>query len=563
MLVELVIENYAVIERLRVRFHGGLNLLTGETGSGKSIVVDALGLLLGSRASPETIRSGAERARVSGIFEAPSAPAARAILESAGIAIEDGELLIEREILAGGKSRAFAGSRPVTAALLRDLAQHLGDIHGQHDQQRLFSPDAQLEILDAFAGASNLLEEVHAAYAGWRACRAELEDLERNEQEKLRLADLWSFQRREIEEVSPKSGEDAELEIERRILQNFARIEEAARGAYETLYDSPAPALAGIRSSIRRLEELARIDPALGALAETLKPTEFAVEEASYALRDYLSHLEANPERLEEIESRLAALDKLKRKYGAALDQVLAYLEDVRVRMAAVENAEERRSTLGKQLKELTEAYEDAAGRLSRSRKEAARKLAKRVEEELATLAMERTSLRMDLERVAWSPEGFDEVRFLVSANPGEEPRPLDKVASGGEIYRIALALKTCVAEGAASKSRSTGGPARTLVFDEVDAGIGGRAAEVVGRRLKLLSASSQVLCVTHLPQIAGFAGHHYFVEKREENGRTVAVIRELDAPARTREIGRMLSGEKVTEEALRHAEKLIQMCSR
>jgi DNA repair protein RecN (Recombination protein N) len=563
MLVELVIENYAVIERLRVRFHRGLNLLTGETGSGKSIVVDALGLLLGSRASPEMIRTGAERARVSGIFEAPSAPAARALLESAGIEIEDGELLIEREILAGGKSRAFAGSRPVTAALLRDLAQHLGDIHGQHDQQRLFSPDAQLEILDAFAGASNLLDEVRAAYAGWRACRAELEDLERNEQEKLRLADLWSFQRREIEEVAPKAGEDAELEIERRILQNFARIQEAAQGAYETLYDSPASALAGIRSSTRRLEELARIDPALGAVAESLKPTEFAVEEASFALRDYLSHLEANPERLEEIESRLAALDKLKRKYGAALDQVLAYLEDVRTRMAAVENAEERRAALGKQLKELTEAYEDAAGRLSRSRKDAARKLAKRVEEELASLAMERTTLRMDLERVAWSPGGFDEVRFLVSANPGEEPRPLDKVASGGEISRIALALKTCVAEGAASKSRSTGGPVRTLVFDEVDAGIGGRAAEVVGRRLKLLSAASQVLCVTHLPQIAGFAGHHYFVEKREENGRTVAVIRELDAPARTREIGRMLSGEKVTEEALRHAEKLIQMCSR
>ena len=562
MLVELVIENYAVIERLRVRFHRGLNLLTGETGSGKSIVVDALGLLLGGRASPEMIRTGAERARVSGIFEAPSAPAARAILESAGIEIEDSELLIEREILAGGKSRAFAGSRPVTAALLRELAQHLGDIHGQHDQQRLFSPDAQLEILDAFAGAANLLDEVRAAYAGWRACRAELEDLERNEQEKLRLADLWSFQRREIEEVAPKADEDAELETERRILQNFARIEEAAQGAYETLYDSPASALAGIRSSIRRLEELARIDPALGAVAENLKPTEFAIEEASFALRDYLSHLEANPERLEEIESRLAALDKLKRKYGATLDQVLAYLEDVRARMAAVENAEERRAALGKQLKELTEAYEDVASRLSHSRKDAARKLAKRVEEELASLAMERTSLRMDLERVAWSAGGFDEVRFLVSANPGEEPRPLDKVASGGEISRIALALKTCVAEGA-SKSRSTGGPVRTLVFDEVDAGIGGRAAEVVGRRLKLLSASSQVLCVTHLPQIAGFAGHHYFVEKREENGRTVAVIRELDAPARTREIGRMLSGEKVTEEALRHAEKLIQMCSR
>jgi DNA repair protein RecN (Recombination protein N) len=561
VLVELVVENYAVIEKLRVRFHAGLNLLTGETGSGKSIVVDAFGLLLGGRASADLIRTGAVRARVAGIFEVPDNGPAREFLKAVDIELEDGELLIEREILAEGKSRAFAGGRPVTAALLRDLGRHLGDIHGQHDQQRLFEPGAQLEFLDSFAGAEAILQETGLRYAEWRSCREEMDELERGEQERLRMADLWSFQRREIEEAAPKVGEDAELEAERRRLQNFARIEEAARSAYAALYDSSDSAVARIRSSLRRLEELARIDPSLGSLAESLRPSEFAVEEASFALRDYISHLEANPERLEEIESRLSALDKLKRKYGSTLEEVVAYLEEVRERVATVESAEERRLALARKLAELAAGYEEAAGRLSRLRKDAASKLAKRVQEELGALAMQQTSFLVRLEQGGWSAEGTETARFLVSANPGEEPRPLEKVASGGEISRIALALRTCVA-AAPGKVRSVG-PPRTLVFDEVDAGVGGRAAEAVGRRLRLSASANQVLCVTHLPQIAGFADHHYYVEKREANGRTVAVIGELEGAARTREIGRMLSGEKVTEEALRHAEKLVQMCSR
>jgi DNA repair protein RecN (Recombination protein N) len=562
MLIELNIENYAVIERLRVRFHRGLNLLTGETGGGKSIVVDALGLLLGGRASGDMVRTGADRARIWGLFGAPQTRDARALLESAGLEPEDGELLIEREIHASGKSRAFAGSRPVTAALLRDLGRHLGDIHGQHDQQRLFEAEAQLEILDAFAGASALVEEVGAAYSLWRVCRRELDELERTEQEKLRMADLWSFQQREIEEAAPNAGEDTDLETERRRLQNVARIEETAGAAYQALYDSPESALASIRSAARRLEELARVDPALAALADGLKPAEYAVEEASLALRDYLSRLEANPARLEEIESRLALLDKLKRKYGATLEQVLGYLDEVKGHIEAVENAGERREAFGKRLKDLSDAYEAAAVRLSRLRKDAAPKLAKRVEAELALLAMERTAFRVELTVAGWSEHGIDEVRFLVSPNIGEEPRPLDKVASGGEISRLALALKTCASATPAAKPRGPDVAPRTLVFDEVDAGIGGRAAEVVGRRLKQVAGSSQVLCVTHLPQIASFADHHYFVEKKEINARTTAGIEELNRDARVREIGRMLSGEKLTPEALKHARKLIELSS-
>jgi DNA repair protein RecN (Recombination protein N) len=556
MLLDLVVQNYAVIERVRVRFHPGLNLLTGETGSGKSMVVDALALLFGDRASGDSVRSGAGRARISGVFELPRDPALDRLLESAGIESEEGELLLEREISAEGKSRAFAGSRPITAGLLRQLAPYLGDIHGQHDQQMLYAPESQLEMLDAFAGTGGLVNEIGEIYGRWRGVTRALDETERTEQEKLRLLDLWNFQRKEIEGVAPKPGEEAALDQERRVLQNSARLEEAANTAYEALYDSPESSLAKLRTATRRLEELCRIDPRLDPVRESLAPAAIAVEEASFAVRDYLSHLEANPARLEEIESRLAALDRLKRKYGASEEAILAFLDEVRAQIAAVESAGERMAQLERSRKELAGAYEAAAQALSARRKEAARRLEERVEAELATLAMERTRFQVVLGPTAWSERGADALRFLVSPNLGEEPRPLEKVASGGEISRIALALKTCIA---APQRTGRGAGPRTLVFDEVDAGIGGRAAETVGRRLKQLAVSCQVLCVTHLPQIASFADHHFSVEKKESEGRTVAVIEELDGDARTREIGRMLSGERLTREALKHAEQLLK----
>jgi DNA repair protein RecN (Recombination protein N) len=551
MLLELSIENYAVIGRLRVCFHSGLNLLTGETGSGKSIVVDALALLLGGRASADMIRSGEERARISGRFALPAERVTS--LEAVGLMPEDGELLIEREILAGGKSRAYVNSRPVAAALLRELAPHLGDIHGQHDQQLLFSPDAQLAMLDVFGGHEALLGEVTSVYRRWRETSSQLEELERTEQEKLRLLDLWTFQRKEIENAAPRAGEEEKLENERRILLNLSRLQEGAGKAYAALYDSPESVHALLRTAVKRLEEMARIDKDLGEAAETLRPAELAVQEASYTLRDYLSRLEANPGRLEEIESRLAALDKLKRKYGSSIEQVLAFLADVQEKIENLEHAGERMEQLRKERAQLAAAFEDAALRLTVRRKEAALRLQKQVESELASLAMERTVFQIDLRPQAWSAAGADAIRFLVSPNLGEEARPLEKVASGGEISRIALALKTCIAA-------PRGGSARTLVFDEVDAGVGGSAAEGVGRRLKRLAASNQVLCVTHLPQIASFAEHHYAVEKREVDGRTAATITELEPGQRVQEIGRMLSGQKLTAEALKNAEQLLRM---
>jgi len=555
MLLELLVENYAVVDRLRVQFHGGLNLLTGETGSGKSIVVDALGLLLGGRASADAIRTGEQRARISGIFEVGDSRAVRAVLEPAGLEAEEGEIVIEREILASGKSRAFVGSRPAPASLLRELAPHLGDIHGQHDQQLLFSAEAQRDMLDAYAQNRELLERIAGVYAEWSKARAELEEMEGAEQEKLRLLDLWSFQRKEIEAAALKPGEDAALENERRVLLNLGRLQESAEAAYAALYDSPESALALLRHAARRVDELCRIDGELASVRENLQAAALPLEEASYSLRDYLGRLEANPGRQEEVEQRLAAIEKLKRKYGGSVEEVLAFLEEVRGQIAGVENAGERMERLRKERARLEAAYGKLAAELSERRRKAAQSLEKKVEKELAGLAMEGARFRVEFTAAPPSACGSDRVGYLFSANPGEEPRPLEKIASGGELSRIALALKTCL-----STTHRRAELVRTLVFDEVDAGIGGSAADGVGRRLKQLAASSQVLCVTHLAQIACFADHHYCVEKHESNGRTVATLRELSSEARTREIGRMLSGQKLTPEALKHAEQLIRM---
>ncbi len=552
MLAELLVENYAVIERIRVRFHPGLNVLTGETGSGKSIVVDALALLFGGRASAEMVRSDFPKARISGIFDVPAG--ARKLLEDSGIETEDGELLIEREIASSGKSRAFVGSRPVTVAVLRDLAPYLGDIHGQHDQQLLFSADAQRVMLDAFGHIDS--SETAALYRAWRKACGELENLDRSQQERLRLADLWAFQRSEIEAANLHPGEDVELENERRVLNNVGKLQQSADAAYSALYDSPQSVSAQLKVASRKLEELSKIDDTAAALVETLKPASIAVDEVSYTLRDYLSRLEADPARLDEVESRLANIDKLKRKYGATAADILAFLDQVRGQLANSEDESEYRARLEKERDRLAADYAKSAAALTQARRDAGRELSRRVEAELGSLAMAKTKFEAAVNPAAWTAAGADAIGFLISPNPGEEPKPLDRIASGGELSRVALALKTCTASDSPADAASL----RTLVFDEVDAGVGGGAAEAVGRRLKRLAGSNQVLSVTHLPQIAGFADHHYRVSKGETKGRTVASIEELDVQDRAKEIGRMISGERVTPEALKHAEQLLKL---
>lgn len=553
MLVELVVENLAVVERLRTVFYPGLNVLTGETGSGKSLVVDALGLLFGGRGSSDLIRAGAPRLFVSGRLELPRDPALAAILDQAGIDIEDGELLIEREITAAGKSRAYAASRPVSVAFLRDLAPFLGDIHGQHDQQRLFSSDSQRALLDESLPDSALAAGAASAFASWRASVDALDELDRNEKDKLRLADLWTMQRNEIESLALSPGEDTQLLHESSVLKNVSRLSEQVSAAYEALTESESSASAQVSLALKRMEEAARLDGKLQPVVDLLKPAHIAITEASHELRHYLGHLEADPNRLETVETRLAHIERLKRKYGNSIEEILAFLELVRAQIDAVENASALREQLQARIREQESAFRAAALRLRDARQKAARKLERQVETELASLAMKGTRFRIAFTDAAPSHSGLDTVEFLVAANIGEEPRPLDKVASGGELSRIALALKTCMAVHP-SASRM-----RTLVFDEVDAGVGGAAAETVGLRLKKIAATDQVLCVTHLAQIAGFADHHFLVSKRETKGRTVAELAELGVDERIREIARMVSGQQLTEEALNHARRLIQ----
>lgn len=553
MLHELTVENYAVVDRLRVRFHAGLNLLTGETGSGKSIIVDSLALLLGGRASTDMIRSGETKARISGLFDVSAAEIE--ILARAGFDSPDGELLLDREIWSNGKSRVYVNNRPATVALLRELAPHIGDIHGQHDQQLLFDPAAQLGMLDAFAKAGSQRACVREIFTEWKKTADEISALRQTEQEKRRMLDLWQFQFGEIDALALQPGEDAALDAERRVQQNAGRLLETAGAAFEALYESETSALSTVRTVAKKLDELAKIDPQMASIRQALDPAILSVEDATFQLRDYLGRVEANPARLEEIETRLAALDKLKRKYGGNVAEILAFQEDAARRIAEAENSVEHLEELDRRQQELAAQYEAAAGRLSKLRHEAALELASRVEQELRPLAMDRAAFRIAVEAAPWSETGTDRAAFLLSPNQGEEAKPIERIVSGGELSRVALALKTCLVGTRAATKEAP----RTLIFDEIDAGIGGRAAEGVARRLKALAAENQVLCVTHLAQIACFADHHYRVGKMERANRTVAEIEELDAGARTEEIGRMLSGRKLTPEALQNAAELMR----
>jgi len=554
MLLELIVENYAVVEQARIRFHEGLNILTGETGSGKSIVVDSLGLLLGARASAEMVRSGQARARVSGIFSLQGKADATNLLSESGVELDgEEELIVEREVAANGKSRAFVANKPVTTAFLKLLAPLLGDIHGQNEQQLLFTAVAQRQLLDEYAKAEGLRGKVAEAFALWRNLGTKLEELNQNEQEKLRLLDLWSFQRKEIEAAQPRVGEDAELEGERKILQNVTKLQENAAAAFAALYESPESATTQLRTAIKRLDELLRIDESLAETAASMKSAALQVNEAAYGLRDYLGKLEGDPARLDKVESRLEALDKLKRKYGRTLEEVLAFHADAARRMDEVEHSSAHRAELEKQRAAAAQQFEKLANDLSAKRTAAAAALSRQVEVELKSLMMGGTQFQIAVTKSQWTAAGVDEIAFLVSPNKGEELKAIEKIASGGELSRIALALKTAAGDSGQRHGIST------LVFDEVDAGVGGAAAAAVGKRLKILSKANQVICVTHLAQIAGFADHHFSVAKREKKGRVSTEIEELGPAERAREIGRMLSGENITTEALKQAEQLMR----
>jgi DNA repair protein RecN (Recombination protein N) len=556
MLVELRAENYAVIDHAIATFGSGLNLLTGETGAGKSILVDALALLMGGKASSEVVRHGAEKAVVACVFESTSG--AEAILEENGIDAEGTEIILRREILSTGKGRVFINNQPATVAVLRQLAPELALVHAQTETLSSFDQNQQRVLLDRFGAVAT--EGVAAAYAQWRGALAKLEDLLQGEQDRLRMVDLWTYQRKEIEAAQLVAGEDEALETEKRVLANAEKLYAAAMGAYDQLYEGSASAEGSLRSALRYVEELARFDARFVEFAQQLASARAVLGDASVTLRDYAEKINASPERLSEIEDRLALLDRLKRKYGATVADVIDFGADVSSKLAEIEDRDEILKALRAAVTEASSAYKRAAGAVSAQRKTVAARLAKLAEAHINALAM-KVRFQIDVapseQEANWSNHGWDEVRYLISTNPGEPLKPLHEIASGGEMSRVMLALKVAVEE-ASAKSRKTNPTPRTLVFDEIDIGIGGRAAEAVGQKLKTLARGQQVLCVTHLPQIAAFAAQHLVVEKREEHGRTKTHIRVLDDRSRTHEVARMLSGAKVTDTSLQHAAQMI-----
>jgi DNA repair protein RecN (Recombination protein N) len=560
MLVELRAENYAVIDHAIAVFGPGLNLLTGETGAGKSILVDALALLMGGKASVDVVRHGADKAVVSCVFE--STPTAEAILEENGIDAEGNEIILRREILSTGKGRVFANNQPATVAVLKQLAPELALVHAQTETLTSFDQAQQRILLDRFGGIS--LESVAEAYARWREAATKLEELLQGEQDRMRMVDLWSYQRKEIEAARLVAGEDEALETEKRVLANAEKLYTAAMSAFDQLYEGGASAEAALRAAVRNVEELARYDGRFEEAAQQLESARATLGDVSASLRDYAEGMNASPERLAEIEDRLAVLDRLKRKYGKSVTEVIAFGEVVGRRLVEVEDRDEILKTLRLAQDVAAMAYRTAASALSEERQAAAVKLARLAESQINSLAMK---VRFEVavsspgpgsgEQSGWTACGWDEVQYLIATNAGEPLKALDQIASGGEMSRVMLALKVSVEEGAMKPKRKSPTP-RTLVFDEIDVGIGGRAAEAVGQKLKSLSRGQQVLCVTHLPQIAAFADQHFVVEKRESAGRTKMQVRLLDDRARTHEVARMLSGATVTDTSLQHAAQMI-----
>jgi DNA repair protein RecN (Recombination protein N) len=556
MLVELRAENYAVIDHAIASFGPGLNLLTGETGAGKSILVDALALLMGGKSSAEVVRHGADKAVVSCVFE--STDNAETILEENGIDSGGNDVILRREILSTGKGRVFVNNQPATVAVLRQLAPELALVHAQSESLSSFDQAQQRILLDRFGGLST--DAVSAAHLCWRTAAAKLDDLLQGEQDRLRMVDLWSYQNKEIEAAHLEPGEDEALETEKRVLANAEKLYAAATGAFEELYEGGASAEVALRAALRNVEELARYDGRFTEATQQLAAVRATVGDIGSSLRDYAESINASPERLAEIEDRLALLDRLKRKYGKTIAEVIAFGEEVARKLAEVEDRDEILKTLRAELETAAAAYRVAAQALSAERKAAAAKLAKLAEAQINSLAMKvkfEVAVSTTEQESHWTASGWDIVEYRIATNPGEPLKPLHEIASGGEMSRVMLALKVSVEEGAVKPKKKTPTP-RTLVFDEIDIGIGGRAAEAVGQKLKSLSRGQQVLCVTHLPQIAAFADQHFLIDKREADGRTKMQIRLLDDRARTHEVARMVSGAKVTETSLQHAAQMI-----
>ena len=557
MLLEVYIENFAIIETLHVQFAEGLNIVTGETGAGKSIMVDALMVALGGRAYAEFIRTGAEKAVVEAIFQIAHDGEVKAKAVEYGLleaAPEDNELLIRREIARNGRHRILVNGHPATNVMAAELGNLLLDIHGQHEHQSILNADYHGELLDAFGKLLPLREQVAALYRAFKKCERELGELRDQSRERMQHLDLLRFQQQEIAKAQLKPGEDEELVHERKILAGAEQLVSGANTSYEILYGEHGSVLEKLGDLRRRLEDLSKIDETLSGHLKACETVQYQLEDVAFALRDYAHAIEFDPYRLEEVEKRLDEINKLKRKYGNSLAEILAFLADIQKELNLFDERETRIAELEKEYDQRRAALQELAATLSRERQQCAACFEQQLIAELAELGMANTTFQVECkpagtEQQPFTAKGLDKIEFLITPNPGEPPKPLAKIASGGEISRVMLALKTLLGNA---------DHIPTMVFDEIDSGIGGKIAEIVGQKLQQIAAAHQVICITHLPQIACKGVTHLHVEKRVDTDHTAVSVRRLAAQERLEEIARMLGGATLTPITLQHAQEML-----
>jgi DNA repair protein RecN (Recombination protein N) len=532
----LSVRHLAVIDRLELEFEPGLSVLTGETGAGKSILVGAVGLLVGGRASSDLVRTGEDTATVEAIFETGGK-----------------ETIVRREISAQGRSRAAVDGALTTSAALRDLCGGLVDLHGQHEHQVLLDPSAHLDLLDEFAGAGGERARVAVTFGRWIELRSERDRLLAGEREKASRAEFLTFQLAEIDKADPKPGEDEELDATRRVLGNADKLQRLCADAYDVLYEGDEAVLPALGNVWKKLGDLATLDIRFVPYLDGRTALKSQLEDLAFFLRDYSAAIDASPARLQEVEDRLALLERIKRKHGPALENVIAKREQLRRELHDIEHATERVAALDAELQRAGEDYVEAAARLTSKRQSAADTFCRALERSLADLAMSRTRCEVRFVpaegELQWSERGVEQAEFYISANPGEDVKPLARIASGGELSRIMLALKTLA---------STDAPGKTLIFDEVDAGIGGAVADVVGARLQRLSERFQVLCITHLPQIAAYGATHYCISKSVRAGRTATDVARVIGTEREDEMARMIGGAEISAAVRASAREML-----
>ncbi len=549
MLTDLFIKNIAIIDALHVSFQQGLNVLTGETGAGKSIIIDAVNLILGGRASTDLIRTGEEEASVECLFDLSGAEQVALRLAEAGIDA-GGELLVKRTVSRSGRNRVFMNGGPSTLSLLAEISSMLVNIYGQHESQTLLRPENHLYLLDGYGRLGPVRERYRSLHEEYRRTREEILTLEQGEREVSRRIDLLSFQIREIDETALLPGEDAALAEEKQRLVHGERLLRVSRGAYDVLYDGEGALLGSLRRIITDLDDTGKIDAELLPYASRLREAYLQLEDTALSLRDYGAKLEADPDRLREVDDRLDQIRRLERKYAPTIEEILTFRDEVDGELRKLTRRDETLGELQARLGELELSLIEAGGELSRRRAETAKELQAAMERELSGLAMKNACFQ-----VAFFPydelkaAGMERIEFLFAPNPGEAPKPLARIASGGELSRLMLALKQIHPES----------DVPTLIFDEVDSGIGGAVSSTVGIKLKRVAGNQQVLCITHLPQVAACADHHFKVEKHTESGRTRTSLEMLSDDMRVHELARMLGGAKLSEKALEHAREMME----